>query len=90
MFIYITFLLIQIGRHKHFFEEQELSESQAETAARVLAAAIRRRSRNQGAIGKLALLLVAGVVPILLMGKYLTTLLDSPVTGSGHLPPWAE
>ena len=48
LFIYVTFLLIQIGRHKHFFVEPELSENaEAETAASGLAAAIRRRSRNQ-------------------------------------------
>ena len=77
LFIYITFLLIQIGRHKHFFVERELSEQRRGGDPRRcgLAAAIRRRSRTRS-IGKLALLLVAGVVPILLMGKYLTTLLD--------------
>ena len=78
MFIYVTFLLIQIGRHKHFFEEQELSEkAEAETRGDAeLGSSDPPPKPEQGAIGKLALLLVAGVVPILLMGKYLTTLLD--------------
>jgi Ca2+:H+ antiporter len=78
VFIYITFLLIQIGRHKHFFVERELSEeAEAETRGDAAPGGGDPQPKpDPGAIGKLALLLVAGVVPILLMGKYLTTLLD--------------
>jgi Ca2+:H+ antiporter len=76
--IYFTFLLIQIGRHQHFFVEPDPSgnvktePSQAPGGAGGELAA----KSDKGGIGKLALLLVAGVVPVLLMGKYLTVLLD--------------
>ena len=70
LFIYVTFLLIQIGRHKHFFEESEAS-GKAEAGS-----SDPPSKPEMGDIGRLALLLVAGVVPILLLGKYLTTLLD--------------
>jgi Ca2+:H+ antiporter len=70
LFVYVTFLLIQIGRHKHFFEESGASGNakvgSSDTPAKP----------EKGEIGRLAILLVAGVVPILLLGKYLTTLLD--------------
>ena len=70
LFIYITFLLIQIGRHKHFFVEPE-------HAGNVESAPSNPSPKpDKGGIGSALLLLVAGVVPILLMGKYLTTLLD--------------
>jgi Ca2+:H+ antiporter len=70
LFLYVTFLLIQIGRHKHFFEESEAS-GKAEAGSSDPTSKL-----QMGDIGRLALLLVAGVVPILLLGKYLTTLLD--------------
>jgi Ca2+:H+ antiporter len=72
VFIYITFLLIQIGRHSHFFVEPELAES----AQAPIGNGDQTPKPEPGSIGKLALVLVLGVVPILLMGKYLTTLLD--------------
>lgn len=68
--MYFALLLIQIGRHKHFFEESE-GAGQAEADGGEPAA-----QPDQREIGKLTLILVASVVPILLMGKYLTTLLD--------------
>jgi Ca2+:H+ antiporter len=70
LFLYVTFLLIQIGRHKHFFEESGAS-GKAEAGSSNPASKL-----QMGDIGRLALLLVAGVVPILLLGKFLTTLLD--------------
>ena len=71
LFIYVTFLLIQIGRHKHFFEESERFRQR-----RGCAAAHPPPKPKQEGLVQLSLLLVAGVVPILLLGKYLTTLLD--------------
>jgi Ca2+:H+ antiporter len=68
--MYFALLLIQIGRHKHFFEESE-GPGEAEAASGDPASKL-----DEGKIGKLSLILVASVVPILLMGKYLTTLLD--------------
>jgi Ca2+:H+ antiporter len=70
LFIYVTFLLIQIGRHKHFFEESEASGN-----AEVEQSLPPPKPKQEGLV-QLSLLLVAGVVPILLLGKYLTTLLD--------------
>jgi Ca2+:H+ antiporter len=76
--IYITFLLIQIGRHQHFFVEPDpASNVKTEPAAPAPASSSEPASETKkGGIGKLGLLLVAGVVPVLLLGKYLTTLLD--------------
>jgi Ca2+:H+ antiporter len=68
--IYFTLLLIQIGRHKHFFEESEASGKAEATIGDPAS------KPEMGEFGKLSLILVASVVPILLMGKYLTTLLD--------------
>jgi Ca2+:H+ antiporter len=88
LFIYVTFLLIQIGRHKHFFEESTPSGNAAVGASGKLEAAsndLPPKSGQKG-IGILALLLVAGVVPILLMGKYLTTLLDHASNKLGTPP----
>ena len=70
LFIYVTFLLIQIGRHKHFFEESEASGNAD------VGISDPSTKPEKGELGRLSLLLVAGVVPILLLGKYLTTLLD--------------
>ena len=68
--MYFTLLVIQIGRHKHFFEDSEGS-GEAEAASGDPA-----QKPGTGEIGKLSLILVVSVVPILLMGKYLTSLLD--------------
>ena len=80
LFIYVTFLLIQIGRHKHFFEELGASENgrgeSSDTAAKP----------ESGEIGRLAMWLVAGVVPILLLGKFLTALLDHASNKLGTPP----
>ena len=80
LFIYITFLLIQIGRHKHFFVEPKDSGNEQ------IASSAPPPKPAKGGIGLLALLLVAGVVPILLMGKYLTTLLDHASNKLGAPP----
>jgi Ca2+:H+ antiporter len=75
LFIYVTFLLLQIGRHKHFFVEPDpASNLKAEVSTEDSASSVTAKAK--GGIGKLSLLLLAGVVPVLLLGKYLTTLLD--------------
>ena len=68
--MYFTLLVIQIGRHKHFFEDAEGSGEAEATSGDPTS------KPGTGEIGKLSLILVVSVVPILLMGKYLTTLLD--------------
>jgi Ca2+:H+ antiporter len=70
LFIYFTLLLIQIGRHKHFFVEAAPSEN-----AEVGSSDSPSRSSAE-VIVKHALLLVAGLLPIVLLGKYLTMLID--------------
>ncbi len=70
LFIYLTFLLIQIGRHKHFFEESQAS-GDVDSESR-----LPPPKPKQESVIQLSLLLIAGVVPILLLGKYLTTLID--------------
>src|SRR5690606_17469811 len=68
--MYFALLLIQIGRHKHFFEDSDgLAEAKAGSGDPPA-----KPDKRQ--IGKLSAILVVSVVPILLMGKYLTTLLD--------------
>jgi Ca2+:H+ antiporter len=76
--IYFTFLLIQIGRHQHFFVEAESHDKlEAQPVVKAEPGGGNTSSKvDKGEIGNLALLLLAGVVPVLLLGKYLTTLLD--------------
>ncbi len=61
LFSYLTLLLIQIGRHKHFFEESEASGN-AEAASNPPPP----KPKQKGLV-QLSLLLIAGVVPILLL-----------------------
>lgn len=77
LLIYLTLLLIQIGRHQHFFVEPD-ADSNVKTAGPAAGEPGGNPSSpsDKGGIGKLALLLIAGVVPVLLLGKYLTTVLD--------------
>lgn len=75
--MYVVFLLLQIGRHKHFFieptPEGEIKETPNILATDSINAAA---PEEKSGIGKLTVLLLAGVVPVLLLGKFLTTLLD--------------
>jgi Ca2+:H+ antiporter len=80
LFIYVTFLLIQIGRHKHFFVE-----SVAPVKAEAASSPPPPKPKKEGLL-QLSLLLVAGVVPILLLGKYLTSLLDHASNKLGTPP----
>ncbi len=68
LFIYGTFLLIQTGRHAHFFSD---AREDGEPAG-----AQKAGQAPQRGIGKHALLLVVGLLPIVLLGKYLTMLID--------------
>lgn len=79
LFIYATLLLIQIGSHKHFFEESDAGRAQAASSA------AQPTPKPEGLL-RLTLLLVAGVVPILLLGKYLTELLDHASSKLGTPP----
>jgi Ca2+:H+ antiporter len=75
--VYVTFLLIQIGRHQHFFVEADSPDKLAAKPVKAEPGSSNTSSKvDMGEIGKLALLLLAGIVPVLLLGKYLTTLLD--------------
>jgi Ca2+:H+ antiporter len=88
LFIYVTFLLMQIGRHKHFFVEPDAA-SNVKTEPRPATGTGTSDSSaksDKGGIGQLTLLLLAGVVPVLLLGKYLTTLLDHASVKLGTPP----
>jgi len=88
LFLYGIFLLIQIGRHQHFFVEPDPSSNlKTEPAARSSGGGLAPSPEAaRSGIGPLALLLTAGVVPILLLGKYLTTLLDYASSKLGTPP----
>lgn len=66
--LYATLLWMQIGRRRHLFDEPG-----AKAEIRNPAVAAKEKSKS---VGKLTLLLIAGVLPVLLLGKHLTTLLD--------------
>jgi Ca2+:H+ antiporter len=70
VFIYVTFLLIQTGRHQHFFEEPEPSGKAG------VGSSDPPPKPSREVIVKHTLVLVAGVLPIVLLGKYLTILID--------------
>jgi Ca2+:H+ antiporter len=76
--IYFTLLLVQIGRHRHFFIEAESSDNMAGKPSDTAVAGRdnpppKPETRE---IGRLSALLVSNIVPILLLGKFLTALLD--------------
>src|SRR5262249_6259096 len=74
--MYVVFLPIQIGRHRHFFVEAESPETLAATPASDVGPGSDDATVDRGAIGKLTLLLIAGVLPVLLLAPSLTVLLD--------------
>ncbi|MBN9522511.1 calcium:proton antiporter [bacterium] len=89
LFIYGTFLLMQIGRHKHFFVEPNAggnTKTEPPTAPTTAPAMPAGPAEKKGGIGQLTLLLLAGVVPVLLLGKFLTTILDHASTKLGTPP----
>ena len=70
VFLYIIFLLLQIGRHQHFFME-------AESGATAEAAAVTDvPEKPKGTVGKHILLLLAGILPIILLSGNLAKLID--------------
>lgn len=68
LFLYAIFLVLQMGRHKTFFMEAE-------------GAAVKKASASAGAgsVGKHALLLVAGILPIILLSGSLAKLIDKGI-----------
>jgi Ca2+:H+ antiporter len=86
--IYFALLAIQIGRHRHYFDEPAgsgVAEPEPELAGGRPAAASGIAEHagggpaaqpEKGGVGKLTVVLFVSVIPVLLMGKYLTTLLD--------------
>ncbi len=88
--IYVTFLLLQIGRHQHFFVEPDAAGNVKTEPAPATPAANPggppAAEATKGSVGQLALLLLAGVVPVLLLGKFLTTILDHSSSKLGTPP----
>ena len=80
IFLYIVFLILQIGRHKHFFTEVR-SGPEGEVAG---AANVDRPSK--GSVSKHALLLLAGILPIVLLSGSLAKLIDRGIAIL-HAPP---
>ena len=74
--MYITFLPIQVGRHRHFFVEADSPHTLAAAPAGSVGLGSGETTAERRGIGKLTLLLVAGVLPVLLLAPSLTVLLD--------------
>ena len=74
--MYVVFLPIQVGRHRHFFVEAESHDTLAATPAGKVGPGSGATTAATGTLGKLTLLLVAGVLPVLLLASSLTVLLD--------------
>jgi Ca2+:H+ antiporter len=70
IFLYTTFLLLQIGRHKHFFVEVRSEPPGEVTAATDI------QQSPKGSVGKHTLLLLAGILPIILLSGNLAKLID--------------
>src|SRR5262249_42585773 len=70
--MYFALLAIQIGRHKHFFDEPR----NPGTAKPEPTGGVPASQAEKGQVTRLTILLFVSVIPVLLMGKYLTTLLD--------------
>ena len=87
--IYATFLPIQVGRHRHFFVEADSPHTLTATPAGSVGAGGSESKTAKGTIGKLTLLLVAGVLPVLLLAPDLTVLLDHASEKLGTPPALA-
>src|SRR5262245_21194080 len=72
--LYAVFLPIQVGRHRHFFVESESHDTLSATPGAGVASVDAKAGK--GTVGKLTLLLLAGVLPVLLLAPSLTVLLD--------------
>jgi Ca2+:H+ antiporter len=73
IFLYIVFLILQIGRHKHFF-----TESPSDSASEVTDG-MDTDPRPSGSVGKHTLLLLAGILPIVLLSGNLAKLIDKGI-----------
>jgi Ca2+:H+ antiporter len=73
IFLYAIFLVLQIGRHKHFFTEVQ-SGSAAE-----MSASPDVETLSKGVVAKHTLLLLAGILPIILLSGSLAKLIDKGI-----------
>lgn len=80
LFLYGILVLIQTGRHSHFFAEAEPAGGAQVSASGP------PQPRSRDGVAKHALLLVAGLLPIVLLGKSLTALLDHATYKLGAPP----
>jgi Ca2+:H+ antiporter len=69
IFLYAIFLILQIGRHKHFFTEVPSGPTAEVTAPDI-------DPPSRGSVGKHTLLLLAGILPIILLSGSLAKLID--------------
>jgi len=74
--LYVVFLPIQVGRHRHFFVEAESPHTLSATPGASVGLGSADAKAARGTIGKLTVLLLAGVLPVLLLASSLTELLD--------------
>jgi len=70
IFLYAIFLILQIGRHKHFFTEARSGPAGEVTAAPDI------DQPSDGSVTKHTLLLLAGILPIVLLSGNLAKLID--------------
>lgn len=84
VFLYGTFLLVQVGRHKGFFVEA----GGAGKAGRAGSAgsAGEAAEGDRAGVGRQALLLVASILPIVLLAKQLSKLIDHGIEVLGAPP----
>ena len=80
IFLYIIFLVLQIGRHKHFF-----MEAPSDPADEVAAAA-GADPKTKSPVSKHILLLLAGILPIILLSGSMAKLIDKGIAIL-HAPP---
>jgi Ca2+:H+ antiporter len=73
IFLYAVFLVLQIGRHKHFF-----SEVQSGTAVDMRASPDVEKL-SKGVVAKHTVLLLAGILPIILLSGSLAKLIDKGI-----------
>lgn len=71
VFLYAIFLVLQIGRHKHFFTDVGSAEE--------VAAAPDMDRTSKGSVPKHILMLLAGILPIILLSGSLAKLIDKGI-----------
>ncbi len=70
IFLYVIFLILQIGRHQHFFTEVRSGPVGELTGTRDI------DPPSSGSVGKHTLLLLAGILPIILLSGNMAKLID--------------